>query len=247
MNYNIHIYQSPMTHESRIFKTAKTICSQFDEVILLGIGKDNLPKGENIYENVKIIRSPLLSNKILSFIIYYFWVIGQIFKFKPKVVTIHSLELLPLSIFAKLVSSNIVYDAHELETEKNGMGKLRQFTSRVIERIFIRFCDKTVVVGYEISEFYNNRYNLLTDVILNIPYLNKNEFKVNDLFRNEFSIKKDEIIFLYQGLLGEGRGLRNLMKTFSKLESVSKKLVFMGYGPLEKEIIKLSKNNENVF
>ena len=171
----------------------------------------------------------------------------QIIKYKPKVLTIHSLELLPCSIVGKLISSKIIFDAHELETEKNGMGKIRKNISRLVEVFFIKFCDKVVVVGYEIANFYNERYNIKSNVILNVPYLNKTMRVKNEYLRKEFSIKKNEIIFLYQGLLGEGRGLRNLMLAFSKINDKSKKIIFMGYGPLENEIIEYSNNHNNIY
>ena len=113
------------------------------------------------------------------------------------------------------------------------MGKIRKNISRLVEVFFIKFCDKVVVVGYEIANFYNLRYNIKSNVILNVPYLNKTMRVKNEYLRKEFSIKKNEIIFLYQGLLGEGRGLRNLMLAFSKINDKSKKIIFMGYGPLK--------------
>ena len=247
MNINIHIYQSVMTHESRIFKTSKTVCEKFDKIILLGLGNNNCPITENYFSNIKISRSPYLINKAVSFLVYYFWIIIQILKYKPKVLTIHSLELLPCSIVGKLISSKIIFDAHELETEKNGMGKMRKNFSRLVEAFFIKFCDKVVVVGYEIANFYNDKYNIESHVILNVPYLTNISEENNEYLRKEFSIKKNELIFLYQGLLGEGRGLRNLMLAFSKINDKSKKIIFMGYGPLENEIIEYSNNHNNIY
>lgn len=236
-----------MTHESRIFKTTKTISHLFDEIILLGIGANELNKKEVIFNNVSIKRSPKVQKKSLRFILYYFWTFFQLIKYRPKVLTIHSLELLPFALLAKLMRSKVIYDAHELETEKNGMGGLRKKISKTVEKIGIKFCDKTIVVGFEIANFYEKLYHKKPEVILNIPYLNSNKNNNKDLFRKEFDIKNEDVIFLYQGLLGKGRGIEGLINAFSQLQNTNKKLVFMGYGVLEEEVITASKKSKNIF
>lgn len=247
MKRNIHIYQSPMTHESRIFKTVKTISANFHEIVLLGVGADNLPKTEVLYPNVIIKRSPNFSSKLLRFLVYYVWVFFQLVKTRKKVLTIHSLELLPFVFLAKLMRTKVVYDAHELETEKNGMGGLRKKTSKIVEKIGIKFCDKVIVVGFKIADFYQESYGLKPYVILNIPYLNNSQLNTKNLFREEFPIQGSDVIFLYQGLLGKGRGIENLIETFKQLPQTNKKLVFMGYGTLQDEVKEAAKNCVNIF
>jgi glycosyltransferase involved in cell wall biosynthesis len=54
-------------------------------------------------------------------------------------------------------------------------------------------------------------------------------------------------IFLYQGGLGKGRGIEILLSAFVKNSNLTQAIIFMGYGPLEKEITLLAEEHENVF
>lgn len=243
---NLHIYQSPMTHESRIFKTAKTISNNFDEILLLGIGKKGLVKKEQYAQNITIKRSSQIPIKGFTFLFYYIWVTFQLIKYRPKVLTIHSLELLPFVFLAKLTRSKIIYDAHELETEKNGMGGFRKKISVIVEKLCLKLCTKVSVVGFEIAKHYEEKYNIKPYVILNIPYLNNGETLNNNLFRKEFNLEDTDTIFLYQGLLGKGRGIENLIHAFTSLNQPSKKLIFMGYGTLEEYVKEYASKHKNI-
>lgn len=251
MKVNLHIYQSEMTRESRIFKTSKTLNDSFDSIFLAGIGSKDLSRKELLFENTTIIRSPHfgISKKIILFFVYYFWAITLLFRIRPAVLSIHSLELLPIAFWAKILRIKVVYDAHELETEKNGMKGIRKKLSKIVERIFIKYCDKVSVVGYEIANFYKEMYPELPkpEVVLNVPYEVKEKDFRNDKFRELFNIQKDDIIFLYQGLLGKGRGIETILKTFQNLSDTSKKVVFMGYGQLEETIKNAAFENDSIF
>ena len=65
------------------------------------------------------------------------------------------------------------------------------------------------------------------------------------MFRKEFKIPNDDLIFIYQGLLSKFRGLDILIKIFSSI-SKNKHLVIMGYSEMEDDIIKISSNQSNI-
>jgi len=143
---NIHIYPSPMTNESRIFKEAKFISSlnKFEKIILFGIGNDGLKNNEHYFENIFIKRVNVFDVKKRStqYLYYYIYVFMYLVFKRPKQVNIHTVEFLPLSIICKMLFLKVIYDTHELETEKNNLYGFRKLISKIIEKLFIKFCER---------------------------------------------------------------------------------------------------------
>jgi len=258
---NIHIYPSPMTHESRIMKETKAIgeLKIVDKVIAVGIWEKGLPITEEVTEQVQIKRIksffPEFKKNTLSRIILTIeWMIKVFFYFvfkKVKIINAHNLAVLPLSVLLKLFNRKaiLVYDAHELETERNGWRNTTKRIAKVVERLLIKFVDELIVVSPEIENWYKTKYNLknVTTVLNTPPYKNINK---QDIFRDKFNIKDDSLIFLYQGLLTPGRGIELILKTFSDLfKEFGNKyvVVFLGNGHLSEDILKYKEKNKNIF
>ena len=250
-NINVHIYPSNMTNESRIFKESKFISKNcdFEKIILLGIWEGGLNKDELYENNIYIKRVSLLNIKKRSILyLYYFMrMIVFIVLHRPKMINIHTLELLPLTVIAKILKIKIIYDAHELETEKENLKGFRKKISKMIERVFIGFVDKVIVVGESIADEYKKMYPKVDRpfVVLNTP--NYTVTQKNDLFRGKFNIDKEKIVFLYQGALSKGRGVDLLLESFVKRKDDEVVIVFMGFGRLEEDIKTASKENNNIF
>lgn len=249
---NIHIYQSDITKESRMFKISNTLerITNFESIILAGIQGDGLQLSEKKTKITTIRRAPLfgLKNRILHYLLYYFWLIYLITSKKPKVLNIHSLELLPYAFYAKLFfRSKVIYDAHELETEKMGMSHKRKKISIVIEKLFIKYCDVVIVVGDAIAEHYKNIYPSMPkpEVVLNTPYLR--EVNKYNKFRERFNINPNTTICLYQGVLNKGRGIECILSAFEKSENNNVVVVFLGYGPYEARIKKACLKSKNIY
>jgi glycosyltransferase involved in cell wall biosynthesis len=146
---------------------------------------------------------------------------------------------LPLGVLFKIFfGAVLIYDTHEIETESIGAVGFRKKIFKLVEKILIRFADAVITVNDSIMEWYKNQYEIKNVVVIrNIPYQNKNtEIFQNNILKNKFGIKDDEILFLYQGSLGHGRGISIILNTFSKFDC-NKHVLFMGFGEL-KELIK---------
>lgn len=251
LNLNIHIYPSPMTNESRIFKESRFISKNynFDKIILLGIWQEGLKKEEALENNIYIKRVSLFNVKKRSimYLYYYLYVFLFIIFKKPKMINIHTLEFLPLALIAKIFRIKVIYDAHELETEKANFKGFRKNISKIIERIFIKFTHGVIVVGDAIADHYKKIYPSMERpfVVLNTP--SYKEITKKDLFRENFNIKKEQIIFLYQGALSQGRGIEIILDTFKNRKDKNSVIVFMGYGALQDEIINITKVYKNIF
>ncbi len=250
-NLNIHIYPSPMTNESRIFKESRFISKNynFDKIILLGIWQEGLKKEEALENNIYIKRVSLFNVKKRSimYLYYYLYVFLFIIFKRPKMINIHTLEFLPLALIAKIFRIKVIYDAHELETEKANFKGFRKNISKIIERIFIKFTHGVIVVGDAIADHYKKMYPSMERpfVVLNTP--SYKEITKKDLFRENFNIKKEQIIFLYQGALSQGRGIEIILDTFKNRKDKNSVIVFMGYGALQDEIINITKVYKNIF
>ncbi|WWW10882.1 glycosyltransferase [Arcobacter cryaerophilus gv. pseudocryaerophilus] len=250
-NLNIHIYPSPMTNESRIFKESRFLSKNynFDKIILLGIWQEGLKKEELLEKNIYIKRVSLfnLKKRSVMYLYYYLYVFLFIIFKKPKMINIHTLEFLPLALIAKIFRIKVIYDAHELETEKANFKGFRKNISKIIERIFIKFTHGVIVVGDAIADHYKKMYPSMERpfVVLNTP--SYKEITKKDLFRENFNIKKEQIIFLYQGALSQGRGIEIILDTFKNRKDKNSVIVFMGYGALQDEIINITKVYKNIF
>lgn len=141
----------------------------------------------------------------------------------------------------------IIYDTHELETEKNNFTYFRRKLSKIVERCFINFTDRIIVVGEAIADEYKNMYTNIDR-----PFVVKNatkfiESKKTNYFRRNFSIQDDAMILLYQGGLTSGRGVEILLDAFKKRNDGKVVIVFMGNGQFEGEIKRAAKECNNIF
>jgi len=248
---NIHIYPSSMKNESRILKEVQSIkkLNIFDEIILLGVYDKNLPKSWSIDEtiNVKLIKT-YGDGKIMKYIFLYMALLKLMMVKKIKQLNIHNVELLPFAFIAKKIfKSTVIYDTHELETERNSLHGKRQKLYRKIEKKFIGYCDRVIVVGDAIAEFYKKIYPTLDrpTVILNTPYYKTN--KKRDIFREKFNIAQDKIVFLYQGSLSRGRNVEMMLTLFKHREDSDAVIVFMGYGDFEALVKSYANSCDNIY
>ena len=253
---NLHIYPSPLVHESRIDKEVRSLIDLklVDEVIFVGYESSGKPKYELVYPNVTYLRINLFSKnssfkplRYLMFIEFFIKAWWLSLRLKYDVINLHSLHVLPIAIFVKVLRrKKVIYDAHELETEVSGSKGLLRVLSKAIERVGIKFVDDVIVVSQGISEWYKKTYRIdMIFVIRNVP--NKIEQQTpSDIFRQLFNIPKEHIIFIYQGLLSKTRGVNIIFETFRQLKHHNKHIVFLGDGAMKKEIQDLSMLAENI-
>lgn len=248
---NLHLFFSDIVVESRLFKEASYTLqnSILDNVHVHGLWSAGLKDNEIHSSGIEIFRTKLLLNKykdsflsrfkLLRLILIFFGLIQYAIKSfllikrkKYEFISIHNVELLPLGVIFKFIyKMRLVYLPHELETQKSGKSKLYKLLTSAIEFFFIKFSDSVITVCPPITNWYLKKYNLsIMHTIRNVPpieetYLHNN---VTD-FRNKFNIDRNEIIFIYQGLLASGRGLDILINSFKISQ---KNLILMGHGDI---------------
>lgn len=235
---NIHLYPSPFLNESRILREAGTLSrlALFDRIDLVGVGQQGLQGIEQLQDDIRIVRLARrggggLAGKVAGTCDWSQAVYRRYRRQPIACINCHSVAMLPLAVMLKRsTGARLVYDAHELETETNGLRGVRQFLTRRVERALIGHADHCIFVGSAIEQWYVRQYGLRnTSVLYNCPP--RRQVAPTDRFRKAFSIAPELPIFLYQGVIGEGRGMRGLVEAFTALAGRAA-LVVMGYGTL---------------
>jgi glycosyltransferase involved in cell wall biosynthesis len=258
MQTNIHIYPtSDFQFESRILKETKTIARLriFERIILVGYDGPETAKDEPMDETRMIWRVPLRRysfagkklRRILHYLAWAFKIIKRFRKEKPRMVNCHSIFDLPIGVILKKTTGCIlIYDTHELETERNGMKGILKKILKKIENYTIKYADHIFLTSPSFAQWYKTRYCLdNVTQIYNVPPRLETPPAPNRIFREKFHIPEDEIIFLYHGGFMNGRGIPFLLSVFSGIDR-KKHIIFMGYGVFEKLIKEYSRNFSNI-
>lgn len=251
---NIHLYPSPFLNESRILREAGSLArlGLFDRIDLIGVRQEGLPVIENVQDGIRILRigqrddsRSSMAGKIGGTASWSHAIFQKYRKEPIACINCHSVATLPLGAMLKRATgAKLIYDAHELETEANGLRGTRKYLAKQVERALIRHADHCIFVGSAIEEWYVREYGLgNTTVLYNCPP--RQDIQQIDYFRETFAIPRNKPIFLYQGVIGEGRGIRILVEAFSGLADQAA-LVVMGYGPLTDWFIVQAARHENI-
>jgi glycosyltransferase involved in cell wall biosynthesis len=175
--------------------------------------------------------------KILEFI---FRSMLRAIEVKCEIIHANDLQGLVVASFIKRFvhkEATVVYDAHEYETEANGIKGFRKKVYQFLEKRLIKRVSRVITVSDTISNEYVRLYGVEQPIVLlNVPKAKVDPRKKYNLFRKKLGIRRDQRIFLYQGYLMPGRGVEIMLNTFSKLDADKNVIVFMGKGKL-KELV----------
>ena len=234
LNNILHISQSDLFHQSRIYKIVNTQAKneRINKIFVVGIKKNKKSKiTEKFSKKVELIRLDLVFRKIsknyltysLILFEYLFRIIALVKKKKINIISIHNVFLIPLAIYFKyLHSCKIIYDTHELETEAISVKGVKKIIAKFFEKIFIKKFDHIFVTSNEISNWYKKKYKI-ENISTIFNCLSYKKFINSNYLRKKFKIKKNEKIFIYLGALSHGRGIDIILNTFSKLSNKKEK------------------------
>ena len=253
MSIILHIYPTTIENESRIFRATRSISTYFKEceIHICGLYKEGLKKEEISPEGYSIYRFKIKNRGIRGFKSFFFkrdWKKKIYEKYKnEKLKIIHCHSLLDLSVGVLLKRNHpgsfLIYDAHELETEKNGLKGIKKLFEKIREKHLIQFVDETIVVNESIAAWYKRTYpGLQPKVVKNISGVKTGKKRAVDL-RSKFNVPEKSLLFIYVGYLHHGRGLEHLLNAFST-GGLNDHVLFVGYGELE-QIIKQHESRYN--
>jgi len=238
-------------NRSRIIKEYVSLSKEFAPLIVaLNNGKQ---LEYEIIQGVSVKRINLKSKWLPK---YFLFQILKFFEFGIKtlkyyknynIIDCHCLISLIIGFFyKKKYNAKLVFNAHEIETERSGLSKIRKFIFKILEKKLIYKCDTVIVVSDSIREWYMDIYKIKNVFcIYNSP--NYIDFEKSIYFREKYNLLESDKIFLYQGMFFPKRGIELLFKAFKKMLNTNNYLVFMGKGPLLDEIKKQALNNNHIF
>lgn len=241
-------------NDSRVLKESLSLQKFGYEVKVVALHEEPLKEYDTI-KNINVHRVKLKTrnwskNKLVQLIKYFEFIFKVVNKYKSvDILHCNDLNTLPIGVIIKKLFNKkikIVYDAHEYEINDTPYeSKFKIKIKYVLEKYFIKYADSVITVSDSIANEYVKLYGI------NKPYLVMNtppytEVIKKNLFREKLGISDNQIIFLYQGALCEGRGIEMLIEAFKDID-INFVIVFMGYGTLE-DLIKSSSNNyENIY
>lgn len=238
----LHVFLTNALHESRFLKEASSSlrAGLFDSVMLAARWRPGLAESEELAPGVSVARIRL---RTLSWPRGLIWALGKDFEWRqkilslgttirPRVIHSHSIRALPVGVqLSRRLRVPLVYDAHELETERNGLRGFRRILDKLIERLYIGRCQAVLCVGDRIAEWYAAAYGIPRPfVVRNIPERRMTSPGRTELpVRSRLGIPGDAMLFLYQGAFFRGRRLEQFIRVFQQSRS-DQHLVFLGYG-----------------
>jgi len=250
----ISIVLNNFKNDSRVLKENISLQKAGYDVKVVALWEDDVEEFDKV-QNIPVHRVKLVSknwskNKIIQIIKYFEFLYRVIKQYKnTDILHCNDLNSLPIGVLVKKFFNKdikIVYDAHEYETEINGLTGIQKKLNKKLEKFLIKDADKVITVSNAIADEYVKLYNIPKPVlVLNTPPFKKIEKK--DIFRETLNISKDKTIFLYQGGLSSGRGIEILLDTFKSIDDEKSVIVFMGYGSLEDLIKASEKTYKNIY
>ena len=265
-NKILHLSHTDINFDSRIIKEMVSLQKKFPNSEIQGIGikldENEMLEKSDTTDSLEILTLSLYSKKMIYlpkplrhiFTLFEFFTKVMIDKRRlksPNIVHSHDIIPLPICLIMKLFfGSKIIYDAHELESDRAGLGKFMGKAVLLVEKIAWRWIDGFITVSPEIMDWYYKKFsNKPGRVILNVPFIQEDSFSRNiqkDYLKKKFNIPDQSIIYIYIGMFTEGRGIKNLLSVFEKLKNSKHHLVFLGHGHLSDYIKLKQSNNSNI-
>ncbi len=258
----LHLTHTDINTDSRILKEMNSLASSELSLSMSGIGvttNENVVSSKENHTKLNIESIILKSRKLtflpkvlrhaITLVELTFKMFSRAIKIKPKVIHCHDTLVLPLGVLVKVFSgAKLIYDAHELESNKNGSTKILSKLTLFTEKVLWKYIDALIVVSSSIENWYKENIGTkYSAIILNSPVLEKSSSNPNpEYLREKFKISKESKIFLYIGILGRGRGIELISEVFKK-HKLKSSLVFLGYGELSDELKELSKEHKNIY
>ncbi len=171
----------------------------------------------------------LLSTRFVT----HFRLLFALVRSNPDVVHAHDVNILPTAWLASVLTrSKLVYDAHEISTDREGYASFRNLVARV-EKFIMPKATLTITTTDMRAKFFARAYAIKRPLVLqNRPRYS--EPGRSNRIRDELKIEDDLPIVLYQGGIQQGRGLSRIVDAAALVSKAH--FVFIGGGRMEKTL-----------
>ena len=170
----------------------------------------------------------------------------RILSLNPTIVHCHDTFVLPSAVIAKVFKCyHLIYDAHELESNKNSQSYILSLATLFIEFCAWPFVDHFISVSQSIVDWYHLHFSPKPyTLILNYPFVNLDSPSPPSNLRSSFGIPDNSVLFCYVGIFSKGRCIEDLLSVFSSFPCFH--IVFIGGGLLNPLIDHYSSTYKNI-
>lgn len=259
----LHISNTDIEADSRIRKELKALSPLPGvQVSVLGVPDTN-EEGDIELDGARYRKRRMASRvlKVLPRAVRYFFELIE-FTFKmvaaglrarPDIVHCHDTFALPAGwVLKRRLGCHLVYDAHELESNKNAQNAILSWATLLIEKFCWTQVDLLISVSDSIVDWYTRNLGPKPQlVVLNSPAIaaeSDPRFATQgrgNYFHEKYGIPADALVFVYVGLFSPGRGIEICLDAFAAGPKDAH-VVFIGFGGLEQTITEYSKRHANI-
>jgi glycosyltransferase involved in cell wall biosynthesis len=254
----LHITNTYIPEDGRILKAMDCYDQQSHSIFGAGVlapeksRPGELPSRDNIVSIPLIIRKlkflPRLVRKFIEPLELMVRVVLIAVKFKPELIHCHDVPALPTACIVKLLTrARLVYDTHELSSDKNGLSRWAGVIIFRVERLLWPIIDGLIVVSPSIGTWYKNHFSeKSTFVVINSPRLSDIHLdKPTNYLRQHFGISNSSKIYIYVGILNIGRSIDIISRVFDAYEGEAH-VVFLGYGEFADDLRNLASSSPRI-
>ena len=260
----LHLTNTDVISDSRILKEV-SVLSEIPSYYVHGVGiTENYSRSKKvkksnaelrvintISDKFMVLPRPIRYGLVLLELTIRFSLLGLLIR--PKVIHCHDTMVIFSGVIIKFFTgAKLIYDAHELESNKNGQSWALSKGTLFVEKICWNYVDHLITVSPSIIHWYEQNLGFKpSTLILNSPTIKKDSSVNNDIvskrnyLHEKYKIPSEQLVFIYIGILGEGRGIDLIVDVF-KNSNLKSHLVFMGYGKSSDNLKALSKKNINI-
>ena len=237
------IFLGDFLYDARCQNMADTIIDSGSILHIIHTGKSLKKYRNSIINHISVPNSGLM--KYLHFFLNVKKIVK---KLKPNIIIASDLYSLPAAHSYR--ANYLVYDSRELYTHLAGLNNkpIKQYIWSLIEKIYINKVDSILVTAPGDKVILNTKYdNLNINVIYNYPSIYMKPQKTSKL-REKLNIDNSSTIFLYQGVLHKGRGIKSMLQILDYFNDTY--AVIIGDGPYKfflKEYISKKSISDKVF
>jgi glycosyltransferase involved in cell wall biosynthesis len=255
MSRHLHFYFSQWTNESRAWRSGalalqKGYASAVNYIGYKGVGLADEQPIDSFQSILRIGAEPAPpgSSRIRRALSLPWWwraCLREAHVVDASLVIAHGLAALPMAVLlARRHKLPLLYDAHELETERAGWSKSIRMMAKIVERRLIQKCDHVTLVNDSIRDWYLDAYpGIDCSVVRNVP--NQSDSIGESTLRATLGIDSQAMVFAYCGALGKDRGLEEMIEAFRGLDE-NQNLVLIGYGYYKDALMDQARSLANV-
>ncbi|MGL5999769.1 MAG: glycosyltransferase [Pseudomonas proteolytica] len=250
-------------HDARVLKQAQTLQAAGYQVTVFALHTPGITRQkETLSEGIRVIRvarrpfwrmraartgrargsstqaSPPALWRLIARLWTHLSLLAQMALHRAAVIHAHDVNTLPTAwLAARLSGAQLVYDAHEISTSREGYSRFRGCVAR-IERTLMPRAQATLTTTATRARFFARAYGIARPLVLqNRPRLTA--CPPSARIREELGLQQAWPIIVYQGGLQQGRGLERLLRIAASVHGAY--FVLIGGGRLTLPLMALSR------